>query len=164
MRLVDILAGGPGSGCRGDACGRPRKQKDPARQAAAKKNYNPTCAKEKRYSAEQEKDLAAKIGAEHWGDNKAFDMIVPGKALVELKVKPPGKLSKNSITIHPRSRENKEKMSRKMKLKWFTVAFDDRQGKENRKIYWCQGACYHLRNMNQVSSIEELAQVVGGKK
>lgn len=161
---TSLFAGGPGSGCRGDQCGRPKgkgkKEKDPAKQAAAKASYNPTNAKEKRYSASQEVALAEHVGGQHWGGNKPFDVLIPGKAFVELKVKPPGKVSKNSITIHPKSRMNKIKLMKKFGIGSFTVSFDDRQGQQNRKIYWCYGLCYRYKSMNAASSMEELRGIL----
>ena len=166
LKNRDMSAGGPGSGCRGDQCGRPKGSgKDEDRAARAKAAYVPTKRSEKLYSEAQEKALAAHLGGQHLGGNKPFDVVLPGKALIELKVKIPGKFGHETITIHPDSRAKKEKMERKLKLKAYVVCFDDRRGANNRTIYWCKGYCYRFKSMNVAKDLDDLkAKIFGGKK
>ena len=153
--LRDIKAGGPGSGCKGSHCGRPRS-KDEDRQARAKASYNPSNRAKQIQAEENEKKLAQAIGgASHIGDNAPFDVILKAKRVAfEVKTIIAGK--KDAITMHPSSRMRKEKAWKDMKLRAvYTIIFDDRHG----KIYYAEGVKsfrIKLRNGEQNPKVKEI--------
>ena len=129
IRMGLIQAGGPGSGCKGDQCGRPRTGKDADRIAKAKASYKPS-TKAKQIQAEQnEKRLAQAIQGLHLGDHQPFDVVISSKRIgIEVKTLLDNK--RDAITMHPKSLAKKYKAIKTMKLKAaYTVIFDDRPGR-----------------------------------
>lgn len=129
--VLTIKAGGAGSGCKGDNCGRPK-----SRSAKAKESYNPSNRAKQIQATENEKKLTKVLqGSSHIGDNQPFDVVV-AKSRIAFEVKTIISGKRDAITMHPDSRRRKEKAKRKMKLKAiYTVIFDDR----NNKIYYARG-------------------------
>lgn len=156
-----IFAGGPGSG-RHPYGRKAKESKDRAARALA--SYNPSNLAKQIQSENNEKSLAKAIGgATHIGDNQPFDVIVAhARVAFEVKTIVAGK--NNKITMHPSSRERKEKAWKTMKLKQvYTVIFDDR----NNKVYLGEGVKsfrIKLRSGETNPSLKEIKNLSDIKK
>lgn len=149
-----MMAGGPGSGCRGDDCG--RKRKDRGRVKRAKAGYVPATLEVIRKALGTEKEVAKAIGGKQIGDHQPFD-VAKGKVVVEVKTKLVGK--KNEITMHPQSLRDKQSMIKKKGLTAFTVCIDKREGRN--VVYWREGVgSFKLKFMNTVGNINDLKRVI----
>jgi hypothetical protein len=152
-RILLVKAGGPGSGRH--PYGR-HSQESKSRSERALASYNPSNRAKQIQAVNNERALAQALGgATHIGDNQPFDVIV-AKARVAFEVKTMVSGRTNKITMHPSSRERKEKAWKTMKLKSvYTVIFDDR----NKKIYYGEGVKsfrLKLRSGEQNPSLTEV--------
>jgi hypothetical protein len=122
-----LEAGGPGSGRH--KTGRKEKVKDPGRKARALETYVPSNAASQLKATINEKKLANALpGSVHLGDHAPFDIMIP-KARIGIEVKSKFDGRKDTITMHPSSRQRKLDAAKSMKLKSiYTVIFDDRHG------------------------------------
>jgi len=151
---IDLYAGGPGSGCQGEHCGRP-KGKDEAKHDRALASFVPVTTAKIMGSAANVRQIAQVIGGKTTPDNHPFDVLV-GK--IGIEVKTIYDTAKNDkVTVHRESRLRKEDFAKTAKLKaMYVVAVDQRKGKEN--VYYAKvpGWSFRLRNMEPVGSISKL--------
>lgn len=140
--LERLTAGGTGSGCHGENCGRPTGRAERARAAyvgVTREKYQATKRNEER--------LARALGGKSTPDNQAFDVLKKGHG-VEVKTISEGKNDK--ITMHPESRARKLREARKLRVQTHTVVFDMRGGRT--KIYYREGVgSYRLKHMELVT-------------
>jgi hypothetical protein len=149
--LGSLKAGGPGSGRH--KTGRKEKVKDPGRKARALETYVPSNAASQLKATINEKKLANALpGSVHLGDHAPFDIMIP-KARIGIEVKSKFDGRKDTITMHPSSRQRKLDAAKSMKLKSIvTVIFDDRHG----KIYYAQGVgSYKWKTGREHSTLKE---------
>ena len=101
------------------------------------------------------------IGGEHLPDNEPMDIIVTvrGRTIgVEVKTVIHNKADK--ITVHPESRERKEKWLKKNKATGFTVIVDVR-GKTPRVLARQGVGSFRLANMTEIRNSKQLRELMG---
>ena len=142
--LLELYAGGPGSGCNPEAgkCGRPSTGITPPlsdRAQRAIESYNPVTSAKKQIATRYERQVAKLLGGTTTPNNSPFDVLL-GKIGIEVKTVIEGKNDK--ITMHPSSHkpgepkkigslERKQIYMKKNKLKKaFTVIVDVRSDRE----------------------------------
>jgi hypothetical protein len=158
MRLADYLsvtAGGAGSGCHGDRCGRPKGSvaKDATKSAIAKLAFVPATAMKQAIAEKSEVDLSKAIGVPRTKDNSPFD-LVNKKIGIEVKTLIDAKNSK--LTMRKECRLRKIAQARKLGLRMYTIAIDRRQTGEP-KFYVASGVgSFRISTMHGVGSIKAL--------
>lgn len=186
LQIEVLESGGVGSGCRGPNCGRkatgrnkvenqrhkdPRLKdpKDPKLSRIAKENYVGTNRQDKLESEARQKEFASWFPrglAKSLPDQKPFDALVKGKALVEVKYKPRGK--KNEVNHHRDALGRKYADAKAKGLPIYTMVFDERKGKGNRDLYICEGICWGLNAMSKFKDPRDVVTFImkpyGGKK
>lgn len=155
LTSLDIFGGGPGSGCRGDNCGRKKGPSERAQRAKA--SYSPSTLAKQIVAAEMQIKVARTVHGVSTDDSQPFD-VLKAKAGVEVKTIVEGLNDK--ITMHKSSLRRKLEEAKDLGLKrTYTVAIDKRNGKE--EIYYKKGlGSFRLVSMTRVSSWDELAKVI----
>ncbi len=151
---IELYGGGPGSGCKGENCGRP-PGKDEAKQERARASFVPVTTEKILGSAANVRQIADVIGGKATPDNHPFD-VLKGKVGIEVKTIY-DTAKKDKVTVHRESRLRKEEYAKRSGLKsMYVVAVDQRKGKEN--VYYAKvpGWSFRLRNMEPVGSISNL--------
>jgi hypothetical protein len=156
-----VYGGGPGSGRH--KTGRKERVKDSGRQSRAFESYVPSNAASQLKATMNEKKLANALpGSVHLGDHAPFDIMIP-KARIGIEVKSKFDGRKDTITMHPSSRQRKLDAAKSMKLRnIFTVIFDDRHG----IIYYAKGVgsykWKHGREHAQIKpiSLNDISKVI----
>lgn len=140
--------------------------KDNERAALAKASHVHAGAKTQARARTREVELAealtaAGVPAVHVDD--VFDVVVgtveEPKALVEVKTL---LLQKNDkVTVHPRSLRKKLKQAGSLRVPSFLVAFDDREGKNKRRVFVRNRVgSFRLRNMER-TTLDQLVSLFG---
>src|SRR5581483_5604195 len=132
-------------------------------QKIAKENYVGTCRDDKLKSEARQEEIAnwfksMGLKAESIPDQKPFDILVHGKALIEFKLKVRG--HKDEVNHHKDALGRKMQDAKQKGLKIFTAVFDERQGEDNRKVYICQDICWGLSSMKQAASPKDFVKYV----
>lgn len=154
--LVALMqAGGPGSGCRGDNCGRPASGKDQTRADRSKTTYKPATQEKQAIADKSEKYLSRMLGLPRTKNNSAFDLQTP-KVGVEVKTMVDQANSK--ITCHPESCARKRDEASKNGLRMYTVVIDKRGSVPGYYVATGVGS-FRLGSMRRVS-IGELRRII----
>ncbi|MDE2100019.1 MAG: hypothetical protein KGL39_22385 [Patescibacteria group bacterium] len=155
-RYLVLLAGGPGSGCRGPTCGRkPGAGVDVDKSARAKAFYKPSTQAKQLIADQSEQQLSKLCGVPRTTDNSAFDLL-SNKIGVEVKTLIDNKNDK--ITMHPESRRRKIAEAQEKKLRMYTVVIDKR-GKTP-AYYYSEGVgSFRLGNLTAVRP-QDLRKVI----
>lgn len=153
--ILEILAGGQGSGCnpRVAKCGRKKTGIDKEKQARAIATHKPVTKADKKLSAQVGLKVASIAGGHHTVGNAPFDVFV-GKIGIEVKTFT--KNTNDKVTMHKESLKRKMKDARKLKLqKTFTVVFDAREGRSD--LYIKQGlGSFRLGKMIKLKGFQDL--------
>lgn len=144
-----------------------RAPKDTSRVERAKASHNGVTKDKIRQAAKSEEHVARMLGgkvSEHIEHNSPADVTVhAGGRLhgIEVKTLLPG-AKRDKITVHPSSRERKERWARANKATMHMVAVDTRKG--GRDIYYRRGVgSYRLKGMTKVSSGQHLHELLRSK-
>lgn len=133
LEAIQIYGGGPGSGCRGENCGRKgggaklSGLSDRARRAV--QTYVPVTEEKYQMAKLSERKVANVLGGISTDDNEPFDVVINNRIGVEVKTIIEAR--NNKITVHPDAM--KEKLAEQSRLKLdavYTVIFDQRPGQE----------------------------------
>ena len=144
-----------------------RSPKDAQKVSAAKASHKPSTAEKQRWAEGNEKTVASMTGGQGTDDNSPADVTttINGKKHgVEVKTMVDN--ANNKITMHPSSRERKEKWGRQHNATMHTVVLDDRKafgtkGYSGHRIYYKRGVgSFRLKNMTKVKSSNHLRQLM----
>lgn len=148
LETIEILAGGPGSGCnpRITKCGRKETGIDKEKQKRAKSTHKPVTKRDIKFSATVTTKVSKLLGGQTFTAHTPFDVIVGD---IGIEVKTFTKNTNDKVTMHKASLKRKLKEARKLKLKaTFTVLFDARGG--SNKLYIKKGlGSFRLKNMSE---------------
>lgn len=155
--LEKLYAGGQGSGCHGDHCGRPSTgKKEISRSERAKMAFKPSTQLKQAIADKSEQILSDSLKIPRTKDNSPFDLQSKG---VGIEVKTLVDNKNNKITMHPESRQRKIAVARKEGLRMYTVVVDRRT--EATQYYFASGVgSFRISSMKPVSSLNELKRLV----
>jgi len=138
-----------------------RIQKKKTRSQLAKLSHKPH-SKDNHAKAMKGEALVFKIvGGEHLPDNEPMDILVSVRGrTIGVEVKTVIHNKNDKITMHPESKERKEKWLKKNKAIGFTVIVDMR-GKAPRVLARQGVGSFRLANMTEIRNSKQLRELMG---